>query len=152
MAFILILAVVALFFISKNFTNSIERLRIFIQKAEGGEILDTNIVFPKDELGDISNKIVQLYKRMQSTKNEVNNEKEKLIKHLQISQEGLGIFSHEKKELLVNSHFIQYTNVLSDQQSVNSDNIFNLKEFEEINEFIDQSFQNDQLNRKKMVI
>jgi len=152
MAFILILAVVALFFISKNFTNSIERLRIFIQKAEGGEILDTNIVFPKDELGDISNKIVQLYKRMQSTKNEVNNEKEKLIKHLQISQEGLGIFSHEKKELLVNSHFIQYTNVLSDQQSVNSDNIFNLKEFEEINEFIDQSFKNDQLNRKKMVI
>lgn len=152
MAFILILAVVALFFISKNFTNSIDRLRIFIQKAEGGEILDTNIVFPKDELGDISNKIVQLYKRMQSTKNEVNNEKEKLIKHLQISQEGLGIFSHEKKELLVNSHFIQYTNVLSDQQSVNSDNIFNLKEFEEINEFIDQSFQNDQLNRKKMVI
>lgn len=152
MAFILILAVVALFFISKNFTNSIDRLRIFIQKAEGGEILDTNIVFPKDELGDISNKIVQLYKRMQSTKNEVNNEKEKLIKHLQISQEGLGIFSHEKKELLVNSHFIQYTNVLSDQQSVNSDNIFNLKEFEEINEFIDKSFQNDQLNRKKMVI
>lgn len=152
MAFILVLAVVALFFISKNFTNSIDRLRIFIQKAEEGEVLDTNIVFPKDELGDISNNIVQLYKRMQAAKNEVNNEREKLIKHLQISQEGLGIFSHEKKELLVNSHFIQYTNILSDQQSVNSDNIFNLSEFEEINEFIDQSFKNDQLNRKKMVI
>lgn len=152
MAFILVLAVVALFFISKNFTNSIDRLRIFIQKAEEGEVLDTNIVFPKDELGDISSNIVHLYKRMQAAKNEVNNEREKLIKHLQISQEGLGIFSHEKKELLVNSHFIQYTNILSDQQSVNSDNIFNLSEFEEINEFIDQSFKNDQLNRKKMVI
>ena len=89
---------------------------------------------------------------MQETKDDVNNEREKLIKHLQISQEGLGIFSPEKKELLVNSHFIQYTNILSDQQSENSDKIFNLDEFEEINQFINESFKNDQLTRKKMVI
>jgi len=152
MAFVLLLAIFALFFISKNFTDSIARLRIFTQKAENGEMLDTDIYFPNDELGEISRNIVHLYKRMQETKDEVNNEREKLIKHLQISQEGLGIFSPEKKELLVNSHFIQYTNILSDQQSENSDNIFRLAEFEEINQFIDESFKNDQLTRKKMVI
>lgn len=152
MAFVLLLAIFALFFISKNFTDSIARLRIFTQKAERGEMLDTDIYFPNDELGEISRNIVHLYKRMQETKDEVNNEREKLIKHLQISQEGLGIFSPEKKELLVNSHFIQYTNILSDQQSENSDNIFRLAEFEEINQFIDESFKNDQLTRKKMVI
>lgn len=152
MTFILLLAIFALFFISKNFTDSIARLRVFTQKAEKGEILETDIYFPNDELGDISRNIVHLYKRMQETKDEVNNEREKLIKHLQISQEGLGIFSPEKKELLVNSHFIQYTNILSDQQSENSDNIFKLAEFEEINQFIDESFLNDQLTRKKMVI
>lgn len=152
MAFILLLAIFALFFISKNFTDSIARLRIFTQKAENGEMLDTDIYFPNDELGEISRNIVHLYKQMQETRDEVNNEREKLIKHLQISQEGLGIFSPEKKELLVNSHFIQYTNILSDQQSENSDNIFSLAEFEEINQFIDESFKNDQLTRKKMVI
>ena len=152
MTFILLLAIFALFFISKNFTDSIARLRVFTQKAEKGEILETDIYFPNDELGDISRNIVHLYKRMQETKDEVNNEREKLIKHLQISQEGLGIFSPEKKELLVNSHFIQYTNILSDQQSENSDKIFNLAEFEEINQFINESFKNDQLTRKKMVI
>lgn len=152
MAFVLLLAIFALFFISKNFTDSIARLRIFTQKAENGEMLDTDIYFPNDELGEISRNIVHLYKQMQETRDEVNNEREKLIKHLQISQEGLGIFSPEKKELLVNSHFIQYTNILSDQQSENSDKIFNLAEFEEINQFIDESFKNDQLTRKKMVI
>lgn len=152
MAFILLLAIFALFFISKNFTDSIARLRIFTQKAESGEMLETDIYFPNDELGEISRNIVHLYKQMQETKDDVNNEREKLIKHLQISQEGLGIFSPEKKELLVNSHFIQYTNILSDQQSENSDKIFNLAEFEEINQFIDESFKNDQLTRKKMVI
>ncbi len=152
MAFILLLAIFALFFISKNFTDSIARLRIFTQKAESGEMLETDIYFPNDELGEISRNIVHLYKQMQETKDDVNNEREKLIKHLQISQEGLGIFSPEKKELLVNSHFIQYTNILSDQQSENSDKIFNLDEFEEINQFINESFKNDQLTRKKMVI
>ncbi len=152
MALIFVLAIFALFFISKNFTSSIDRLRIFTQKAEEGEIMDTDIVFPKDELGEISKNIVHLYKRMQKTKNDVNNEREKLIKHLQISQEGLGIFSPEKKELLVNSHFIQYSNVLTDQQSDSSDKIFSLSEFEDINHFIDESFKNDQLTRKKMVI
>ena len=152
MAFILLLAIFALFFISKNFTDSIARLRIFTQKAERGEMLETDIYFPNDELGEISRNIVHLYKQMQETKDDVNNEREKLIKHLQISQEGLGIFSPEKKELLVNSHFIQYTNILSDQQSENSDKIFNLAEFEEINQFINESFKNDQLTRKKMVI
>lgn len=97
MAFILLLAIFALFFISKNFTDSIARLRIFTQKAESGEMLETDIYFPNDELGEISRNIVHLYKQMQETKDDVNNEREKLIKHLQISQEGLGIFSPEKK-------------------------------------------------------
>lgn len=152
MAFVLVVAVFALFFISKNFSDSIDRLRIFTQKAEKGEILDTDIKFPNDELGEISSNIVHLYQRMQRTKDEVNKEREKLIKHLQISQEGLGIFSSSKKEILANSHFIQYTNVLSDQQYESSDEIFNLPEFEEINQFIDESMKNDQLTRKRVYI
>jgi len=152
MAFVLVMAVFALFFISKNFSDSINRLRIFTQQAEKGEILDTDIKFPNDELGEISSNIVHLYKRMERTKDEVNKEREKLIKHLLISQEGLGIFSSNKKEILANSHFIQYTNILSDQQSESSDEIFNLPEFDEINQFIHESLQNDQLTRKRIVI
>ena len=97
MIVVLILAILALYLIARNFTQSIDRLRIFTQKAENEEILDTDIEFPNDELGEISKNIVHLYKLLLLTKDDVNKEREKLIKHLLISQEGLGIFSSEKK-------------------------------------------------------
>jgi signal transduction histidine kinase/HAMP domain-containing protein len=150
--FVLILAFLAMFFISRNFTRSIDRLRVFAQKAENEELLDTDILFPKDELGEISNNVVQLYKLLLKTKDEVYKEREKLFKHLQISQEGLGIFSSDKKEILANTHFIQYTNILSDQHEKLSDQIFCLPEFSEINDFIDQSLLNNEMNRKRIVI
>ena len=152
MSFIFLAAVIALFLISKNFTDSITRLRLFTIKAEQGEIEETDIRFPNDELGEISNYIVQLYKRLLKVKDEVNNEKEKLIKHLQISQEGLGIFSTDKKELLVNSHFIQFSNILVGSQTHNSNELFQLPEFSEINKFIDDSLDNNQLTQTKKVI
>lgn len=152
MAFILILAIFALYFISRNFTRSIDRLRIFTQKAEKEEMPDTDIEFPNDELGEISKNIVQLYKLLLVTKDEVNREREKLIKHLQISQEGLGIFSSNKKEILANTHFIQYTNILSDQKCESSDGIFLLPEFADINQFIDQSLLNNELKRKRVIV
>jgi len=152
MAFVLILAVLALYFISRNFTRSIDRLRIFTQKAEKEEMPDIDIEFPNDELGEISKNIVQLYKLLLVTKDEVNREREKLIKHLQISQEGLGIFSSKKKEILANTHFIQYTNILADQQCESSDAIFLLPEFEDINLFIDHSLRNNELKRKKLIV
>ena len=152
MTLLFILCVLALFFISRKFTKSIDRLRIFTQKAEKEELPDTDIEFPNDELGEISKNIVKLYKLQLQTKDEVNKEREKLIKHLQISQEGLGIFSSDKKEILANSHFIQYTNILSDQQCESSDQIFLLPELADINEFIDHSLLNNQMNRKRLNI
>lgn len=152
MSFVFLAAVIALYFISKNFSDSITRLRQFIINAENGDIEDTEIRFPNDELGDISNYIVQLYKNLLKAKDEVNNEREKLIKHLQISQEGLGIFSSDKKELLANSHFIQYSTMLMGAETKHSDEIFNLPELSEINGFIDESLENNQLTRKKIVI
>lgn len=149
MALILVVAVFALFFISKNFSDSIDRLKIFTQNAEKGNIPDAAIKFPRDELGEISNNIVHLYKRMLSANEAVHAEREKLIKHLQISQEGLGIFSPEKKEILANAHFIQYTSILSDHESDSSDAIFSLPELSEINSFIDESMKDDRLTRKR---
>lgn len=152
MGVLLILSVIALFLIANKFTKSIERLRTFTQKAEKGELLDINIDFPSDELGEISKNIVKLYKLQMITKDEVNSEREKLITHLQISQEGLGIFSSDKKEILANNLFIQYTNLLSDQQCQSSDDIFLLPEFAEINQFITESLTNNELNRKRLVV
>lgn len=152
MLFVLILASVVLFFISKNITRSIDRLQLFLQNAENERNVDAEIIFPKDELGQISNNIVKTYHRLWRTKSQVKREREKLIQHLQISQEGLGIFSSEKKEILVNSHFIVYTQILSDKELVSADEIFELPEFADLNQFIDEGMQTKAQNRKRFML
>lgn len=139
MALILTLAIVALYFITRNFTKSIDRMRIFTEKAKNGEELEVDVEFPKDELGEISSNMVMLYKQLAKTKDEVNNEREKLINHLYISQEGLGIFSEDKKEVLTNPTFVQYAGFLSDKNEATSEEIFNVPELAEVNTFIEES-------------
>jgi two-component system, OmpR family, phosphate regulon sensor histidine kinase PhoR len=151
-ATILLIAVIVLFFITKSFTNSIDRLWKFTDRVEKGEKIDTSIRFPKDELGDLSRNIVQLYRKMEEAKDEVNHEREKLSKHILISQEGLGFFSADKKEILTNRYFIQYASVLADSQFDSSEKIFELLEFVEINEFITESLQHENLTRKRIVV
>ena len=70
--------------------------------------------FPHNELGEISQHIIQIYKRLHETKEALYIEREKLITHLQISHEGLGVFTKDKKEILVNNLFTQYSNLISD--------------------------------------
>ena len=152
MLVILLLAVIALYFITRNFTKSIDRLRKFTERITDGEEPDMEVDFPKDELGEISSNMVTLYRQLAKTKNAVNNEREKLINHLYISQEGLGIFSSEKKEILTNTTFIQYTSFLTDKNEATSDEIFNLAEFAEINQFIDENLSSNQMRRKRMTI
>ncbi len=149
---ILLLAMVALYFITKNFTKSIDRMRAFTERAKNGIEMDADMEFPGDELGEISSNMVMLYRQLAKTKDAVNNEREKLINHLYISQEGLGIFSSEKKEILTNTTFIQYTGFLSDKNEATSDEIFNLAEFAEINQFIDENLYRAQMSRKRMTI
>ncbi len=152
MAAVLFVAFVVLFFITRSFTGSIDRLRLFTKKVENGEGVDENISFPKDELGELSRNIVQLYRNMAKAKNDVNLEREKLSKHILISQEGLGFFSADKNEILTNRYFIQYASVLAETQFNSSEKIFELKEFVEINDFIAESLQHENLTRKRIVI
>ena len=89
---------------------SIIHLQQFALKADRNEAIDPNIQksFPKNELGEISTHIIQIYHRLHRTKEALYIEREKLSTHLQISHEGLGVFTQEKEEILVNLLFKQY--------------------------------------------
>ena len=52
---------------TRRLGKNIERLNHFAEKAEKGEPFDDDKMFPNDELGSISNHIVQLYKQWQQT-------------------------------------------------------------------------------------
>ena len=103
-----------------KFTNklgtSISQLREFAMRADRNEPIEMAMqsAFPHNELGEISQHIIQIYRRLHETKEALYIEREKLITHLQISHEGLGIFTKDKKEILVNNLFTQYSNLISD--------------------------------------
>ncbi len=55
------------YFATRRLGKNIERLNHFAAKAENGESFDEEEPFPNDELGSISNHIVQLYAQWQQT-------------------------------------------------------------------------------------
>ena len=133
-------AILILIFYSftRKLGTSIRQLQDFAMRADRNEPIHTDITkaFPKNELGEISQHIVQIYHRLHRTKEALYIEREKLITHLQISREGLGVFTKQKEEILANNLFKQYINFLSDKNLSSTEEIFSIPEFASISDFI----------------
>lgn len=121
--------------------KSIAKLQEFAYQAERNEPINMNILetFPKNELGQISLHIIQIYKRLHQAKEALYIEREKLISHLQTSHEGLGVFTKERKEILVNNLFTQYSNIISDKNLSTTTDIFSIPELKPINDFLNRN-------------
>lgn len=130
------ITVVSLIQISNRIGKSISQLRDFAQNADKDSEMDREHNFTNDELGEISAYIVEIYKRLRTIKNDLYKEREKLYQHLQITQEGLAIFSADKKEILSNSHFLPFFDVISDIPLTSSNEVFAIPEISPIKEFI----------------
>lgn len=61
-----IMSVVA-YFVTRRLGKTIDRLNLFAKRAKRGEVFDEDEPFPNDELGAISNSIIQLYGQWQQT-------------------------------------------------------------------------------------
>ena len=124
--------------LTRKLSMSITHLQQFALRSDRNEPIDTDIQksFPKNELGEISTHIIQIYHRLHRTKEALYIEREKLITHLQISHEGLGIFTGKKEEILVNLLFKQYVNFISDKNLSTMKEIFLVPELSPITAFI----------------
>lgn len=121
--------------------TAVNHLREFAKRADKNEPIETDIQsgFPHNELGEISQHIIQIYRRLRETKEALYIEREKLITHLQTSREGLGVFTKEKKEILVNNLFTQYGNLISDSNLQTTEEIFSVNEFQKLTDFINKA-------------
>lgn len=137
-----VIVTLLLVFIFYKFTSklgsAINHLREFAKRADKNEPIDMDIqaAFPHNELGEISQHIIQIYRRLRETKEALYIEREKLITHLQTSREGLGVFTRNKQEILVNNLFTQYGNLISDSNLQTTEEIFSIQEFQSITDFI----------------
>ena len=152
--FALIICLV-LIFIFYHFTRklgkSITKLQQFAMKADRNEPIDMDILqtFPKNELGEISQHIIKIYKRLHRAKEALYIEREKLISHLQTSHEGLGVFTKERQEILVNNLFTQYINNISDRNLRSTNEIFDIPELQPIIEFLNRNEGNFSKEEKR---
>lgn len=151
-----ILICIVLMIIFYRFTyklgKSITNLQQFALKADKNEPIDMDILrtFPKNELGEISQHIITIYKRLHRAKEALYIEREKLISHLQTSHEGLGVFTKERKEILVNSLFTQYINNISDRNLSSTNEIFTIPELRPIIEFLNKNEGNYSKEEKRV--
>ena len=84
-AFVVVLLLSAVLYrFVRRLDSNITKLRIFARRADRNESLDTEdlIGFPADELGEISEYIIKLYKRLQKTKEEQNVLKRQLTQNI----------------------------------------------------------------------
>jgi Signal transduction histidine kinase len=116
--------------------KAISSLREFSYKAENNELKELNLNLPNNDIGDITHHIIQLYIKLNETKQDLSWEKEKLIKHLQISKEGLAVFSGEKKVLFTNTLFIQNINLISDKEISSPEGVFEIEDLSRIKYFL----------------
>lgn len=153
-AFISLLLISIFYKFTSKLGTAINQLREFAKQADRNEPIDMNIqsAFPHNELGEISQHIIQIYKRVRETKEALYIEREKLITHLQTSREGLGVFTKDKKEILVNNLFTQYSNLISDSNLETTEEIFSIEEFKDITHFISKAGLPADKEEKRMSI
>lgn len=148
--FLFFISSISLILITEKFGKSIATLKKFTIQASLEEPIDDSLIFPENELGNIGQDIVEIYKKLINTKKELILEREKLVRHLNYLEEGIAIFTKEKKPVIYNHHFIQYINLISIQFVYLDNSFFKIEDFEPIYKFIDKHLKdinNEPVNR-----
>jgi len=130
--FICILILINL--VATRFGGSIKQLRNLIL-SPANETKDEKMIFPNDELGEISKKIVKNYKQLKLKEKKIAQEKEKLLQHVHSSEEGICFFSNKHEIEFYNGLFIQYLNIITDITNGEPTVLFNDEIFNELISF-----------------
>ncbi|MDR2027367.1 MAG: HAMP domain-containing histidine kinase [Prevotellaceae bacterium] len=116
--------------------KSIKQLRDFALFMDSSEKSVSDSQFPKDELGEISSKIMENYHQLKESKKEIALEREKLLQHVHTSEEGLCFFSADRSVEFYNGLFIQYLSVITDLANSDPATLFTDVSFEKIKSFL----------------
>ncbi len=81
---------------------------------------------------------MESYNLLQQNKRKLVAEREKLLKHFQYSDEGIAIFSKDKRKIYANSRFLQFLNLILDKPTLETEQLFSdPPNFTDIVAFID---------------
>ena len=142
---ILLAASLTIVLITDKFGKSISTLRDFTLKAIANKPINETFVFPENELGDIGQEIIEIYQNLNRAKEEMISEKARLIRHLNMLDEGIAIFSKDRQVITSNNHFIRFINYISDTRVFTADEFFRIADFTPIFNFINRYMTGDRV-------
>lgn len=145
-----IVSVLMVIYFSDRFSRSIRELRAFSQNVKSGAAIPPSFVFADDEVGEVSAAIVENYNLLQENRRRLAAEREKLLQHFQFSEEGIAIFSEERKEVYANSHFLQYLNLILESPTLVTENLFADPAFKEVVGFLERNNADGNVFSKRM--
>jgi len=129
---------IILMIVTNRFAESITRLRDFALNISNNKPFESE--FPRNELGVIGSRILEIYNNLLRTKNDLANEREKLFSHLNALNEGIAFFSEQRELIFSNDHFSYYLNMISGELSLIPETLFKMSEFEQINSFLEHTY------------
>ena len=132
-----IVSVLMMFYFANKFSQSIKELKEFAVNLKNEKPEKTAFEFPDDEVGEVSAEIVENYNLLKENRKKLALEREKLLQHFQYSEEGIAIFSEDRKKIYTNSHFLQLLNIIVDEHILDDESLFSDPNFEEIVAFLD---------------
>ncbi|MDD3108480.1 MAG: HAMP domain-containing sensor histidine kinase, partial [Alistipes sp.] len=129
-------ALVSMLYLSDRFGKAVSGLHDFLVSTENHNPDYTRIRFPDTELGEIGNRIVTNYRLLCESRNLLDAEREKLLRHFHYSDEGICIFTPEGDTLYANSHFMQHLNTILDAPTSNPVTLLDEAAFAALSEFL----------------
>lgn len=127
--------------VTKRMGKSITMLRDFAARMRRGEGNDPSIIFPKNEIGEIGKEIVRIYNNLALNTAELSLQKEKLIRHLHVLNEGVAFFTPERTVTLSNSHFMVFLNTITGELSLTPEGFLDHPEFARIKAFLNSNLE-----------
>jgi len=133
-----IVCVLMMLYFTNRFSKSIRELREFSLSLRNGKSIPDSFQFADDEVGEVSADIVENYNLLQENRQKLAAEREKLLQHFQFSEEGIAIFSKDRKKIYFNSHFLQYINIILDKPTLEVEQLFTDPAFRDIVDYLNQ--------------
>lgn len=131
-----VLCILMMLYFSNRFSRSLKELKEFSLNVKNGSNIPADFAFADDEVGEVSADIVENYNLLQENRRRLAAEREKLLQHFQLSEEGIAIFSRDRREIYANSHFLQFLNMILDSPTLETELIFDNPVFEEFVAFL----------------
>jgi len=131
-----VVCILMMLYFSNRFSRSLKELREFSLNVRNDVKIPASFVFADDEVGEVSADIVENYNLLQENRRKLAAEREKLLQHFQLSEEGIAIFSKDRREIYANSHFLQFLNMILDNPTLETELIFEDPIFSEFVNFL----------------